>query len=88
MIKRAYEPAIREIGLNPWDGFSDKNKEQLTVIKFLSLEERITGSQPVDLIEQFEQFRSETQEQMRQMQMKIGALTEENIELRDLISKK
>ena len=101
-IKRAYDPAIREIGLKPWDGFSEENKDQLTMIKFLSLEERISGSQPanqmeveqhrqdatVDLIKQFEQFRSETQEQMRQMQMKIGALTEENIELRDLISKK
>lgn len=25
-IKRAYEPAIREIGLYPWDNFSEDNK--------------------------------------------------------------
>ena len=69
-IKRAYEPAIREIGLLPWDNFSDDNKVQLTMIKMLSLEERISGSQPPSqkenvgqaaainsLIEQFEQFR-------------------------------
>jgi hypothetical protein len=70
-IKRAYEPAIREIGLNTWQNFSDDNKVQLTMIKFLSIEERISGSQPpasqrenhsqsavIDsLIEQFELFR-------------------------------
>ena len=46
-IKRAYEPAIREIGLNTWDNFSDDNKVQLTMNKMLSLEERISGSQPL-----------------------------------------
>jgi hypothetical protein len=70
-IKKAYEPAIREIGLNTWQNFSDDNKVQLTMIKFLSIEERISGSQPpasqrenhsqsavIDsLIEQFELFR-------------------------------
>lgn len=43
-IKRAYEPAIREIGLCPWDNFSEDNKVQLTMIKMLSLEERVSGS--------------------------------------------
>jgi predicted RNase H-like nuclease (RuvC/YqgF family) len=95
-IKRAYEPAIREIGLSTWDNFSDENKVQLTMIKFLSLEERISGSQPpsqkenvgqasaIDsLIEQFELFRFEAQQQMDQMQRKISALADENKELRD-----
>ena len=47
-IKRAYEPAIREIGLCPWDNFSEDNKVQLTMIKMLSLEERVSGSQPAN----------------------------------------
>jgi hypothetical protein len=46
-IKKAYEPAIREMGLKPWDNFTDENKVQLAMIKFQSLEERFCESQPV-----------------------------------------
>jgi hypothetical protein len=69
-IKKAYEPAIREIGLKTWDNFTDENKVQLAMIKFLSLDERISESQTASqkdkhsqsvvitsLTEQFEQFR-------------------------------
>ena len=99
-IKRAYEPAIREIGLNPWQNFSEDNKVQLTMIKMLSLEERISGSQPpatgmvnhsqsavIDsLIEQFELFRFDSQQQMDQMQQKIAELEKDNRELRGRLS--
>ena len=54
-IKKAYEPAIREIGLNPWDNFTDDNKVQLAMIKFMSLEERISGSKPASLKENHSQ---------------------------------
>ena len=76
-IKKAYEPAIREIGLNPWDNFTDENKVQLAMIKFLSLEERFSESQPssqkndhsksvmIDsLVEKFEQIRFDSQQQI------------------------
>ena len=89
-IKKAYEPAIRKIGLYPWDNFSDDNKVQLAMIKFLSLEERISGSKPASLkenhsqsavveglIEQFELFRFDSQQQINEMQLKVPALAEE-----------
>ena len=89
-IKKAYDPAIREIGLNHWDNFSDDNKVQLTMIKFLSLEERISESQPTSqkedhqqsaviksLTEKFEQIRFDSQQQIDLMQLKVPALAEE-----------
>lgn len=90
-IKRAYEPAIREIGLHTWKNFSEDNKVQLTMIKMLSLEERISGTQPANssqtgvinsLIESFEQFRFDTEQKMDQMQVQLAKLAKENEELR------
>jgi hypothetical protein len=89
-IKKAYEPAIREIGLNPWGNFTDLNKVQLAMIKFMSFEERIfeskTASQKENhsqtvmidsLNENFEQFRFDSQQKIDQMQMKVPALADE-----------
>jgi hypothetical protein len=89
-IKRAYKPAIREIGLIPWDNFTDENKVQLAMIKFLSLEERFSESQHssqkddhsksvmIDsLVEKFEQIRFDSQQQIDRMQMIVPALAEE-----------
>jgi hypothetical protein len=89
-IYRAYEPAIRKIGLNTWDNFSDDNKVQLSMIKFQSIEERISESQPASkkenhsqsamvdsLTEQFELFRYDSQLQMDEIKTKIPELAEE-----------
>lgn len=43
-IKNAYDAALPKMGLEPLFNFSHENKDQLILIKFLSLEERLQGA--------------------------------------------